>query len=98
MIQPRSLEERRAALAQAVDLADEVRALAQHPEVVRWFAERERALVETILFCETEDERVMNIARARALRELKEHLTAIDAASQSALKRLNDLRNTSNAR
>ena len=92
----RTTADRIAGLIEAVDTAEEVRALARHPAVSEWFKSYERAAVEAILSAQEENERVSAIARVHAVRSLAAHLTAIESAVQPALRRIAELREDEN--
>lgn len=83
-----------ARLARDIDVAESLRSLAQHEEVVRWFAVQERAWIETVLTAEDENARVQAVARVHALRHLKAHLTAIDSAAKHSSQKLSEMRKT----
>lgn len=89
----RTIDERREALARDVELAETLRSLSQHPAVVSWFAQEEKTLTESAIDLSVDEKsRVMAIARVHALRSLRTHLMAIEAAVVPALKRLDGLR------
>ena len=91
-MEPRDEAERLARLAEAIDVADSIRPLFNHPEVLRWFDRSERALIETVLAATDETSRVMAVAQVKAIRDLKAYLTSVEAASQSAAKKITALR------
>ncbi len=90
--------ERLARLADAIDVADSIRPLFNHPEVLRWFDRSERALIETVLAATDEPSRVMAVAQVKAVRDLKSYLTSVEVASQSAAKKITALRKYDHAR
>jgi hypothetical protein len=79
-------------LIEAVDVADQLRSLSQHPEVQRWFDVQDRMSFDQILSAEDETTRVEAIARAKALRDLRGHLMAVDQAANSAVRKLKTMK------
>lgn len=79
-------------LIEAVDVADQLRSLSQHPEVQRWFDVQDRMSFDQILSAEDETTRAEAIARAKALRDLRGHLMAVDQAANSAVRKLKTLK------
>lgn len=97
-MEPRDEAERLARLADAIDVADSIRPLFNHPEVQRWFDRSERALIETVIAAATDEARTMAVAQVKAIRDLKSYLTSLESAAQSAVKKITALRKYDHAR
>lgn len=93
----KSLEERRRSLAEAIDVAESVKALATHPETLRWFKLYEQEFVEQMIGANDEETRASAVAQVRAVRALQEHMTAIKTAAQTAERKLRDLKDVKHA-
>lgn len=87
-----------ARLAEAIELADSVRPLFNHPEVIRWFERSERALIEGVIAAANDEARGMAVAQIKALRDIRNYLTGVEVAAQDATKKLTELRTYGHAR
>lgn len=98
-MRPRNAGQRLADLAEAIDAADEVLALARHPAVAEWFERREQALIEEMIAADEHDLQRAQL-RIAAHREMLALVSGIEATRASNLRRYDDLRKleTTNAR
>lgn len=87
----RSNDARRMQLSQLISEAAEVRALASHCEVEKWFKRTESVFVEDVLAAKDEHTRIMAVARVHVLRDLRSYLAAIDSAAENAERRLGQM-------
>lgn len=87
----RNSPERRERLANAIDVADQLRALAAHPDIERWFKDQEKAWIEEVLSATDEPTRAAAVARVHAIRSLCGYMAHVEIASNEARRKLKSL-------